>query len=71
MIEMTRKVPLTLAEALAKDSVGIEEMRVISLNLEHVPEKDAKRLGLMKEWLKVRGEDEAVVPTPEVQKKGK
>lgn len=74
MIEVeNNERPVTLEEALAKESVGIADVAVISANLQFVPEKDAKRLGLLKEWKKVNDieDDEEDVPTEAKGKKSK
>lgn len=70
--------PMTLEEALSKETVGITEIGVISANLQFVSKADAKRLGLLKEWGKVHGEEDDAesdagedVPTTPKAKKGK
>ena len=66
--------PVTLEEALAKESVGLADVAIISANLQFVPKKDAVRLGLLKEWKKVNddeSEEEEDVPTEPKGKKVK
>lgn len=72
MIEMENREPsMSLEEALSKESVGLEEVAIISANLQFVSEKDAKRLGLTKEWRKANDLEEEDVHTEAKGKKSK